>query len=216
MSGRRKLVVCAALALGAPAGLAAPPVYSNDFEDAAKVGKEWSATAVDTTPRGNRKFLGPFTTDKVTLKVGDLPKHKYVRISVELFVIQTWDGSATVSPRGSQIGPDAWRMEVEGGAELVAHTFSNLDFEAGNIAKEAMTQTFPALMPGPVHPAKTGAAETNTLGYEWAVGGRGLQPVDSVYKLTFIVPHDGPAIQFNFAGRKTSSRPTTSAGAWTT
>jgi hypothetical protein len=187
------------LAVSATAARAGSAIYSNDFENAAP-GKEWSADKVEVTPKDNRHFLGGFTTDKLTLKLEKLPKHKYVRISLELFIMATWDGNATFSSRGSRIGPDVFRMGVEGGVTLVDASFSNMDFESRSVTEEATTQSYPSVLSGEVFPAKTGAAERGTLGFEWASSDRMLRPVDSVYKLSFVIPHEAAEIQFNFQG----------------
>jgi len=191
------IALLAAIASSTHAGTT---VYSNDFENPDKVGKEWSATNVETTPRNGRHFLGNFTTDKLTFKLDDLPKHEFVRITLELYIMNTWDGNAVFSTRGSRIGPDAWKMELDGGLELVNATFSNLDFNSPNIVKEAQTQSYPSLLPGESHPARTGATENNTLGFDWPLNNLGPQPVDSVYKMTFTLPHTAGSVQFNFAG----------------
>ena len=60
-------------------------VYANDFEKAA--GPEWSESKIDTTPNGNRRFLGQFGTETVTLTLDDLPAHSRVTVSFDLFII---------------------------------------------------------------------------------------------------------------------------------
>ena len=87
-----KLLVVGALllALGNPLtaqlgdGLKPTVVYSNDFEKEA--GPEWSNQKTDITPKGGRRFLGQFSNDKISLKLKDLPDHKYLRVSFELFI----------------------------------------------------------------------------------------------------------------------------------
>lgn len=180
------------------AARAGETVYSNDFEK--EVGKEWSQPRTEETPRADRRFLGPGTTEKISLKLEKLPPHKYVRISLELLIMATWDGNGTTTARGSRIGPDYFRMNVEGGPMLVDASFSNLDFDGTTITKEAQTQSYPSVLPGESHPARTGAAENNSLGFEWTFSGGGSRAVDSLYKLSFVVPHSGETIQFNFQG----------------
>jgi hypothetical protein len=175
-------------------------IYSNDFETAAP-GKEWSEDKVEVTPKDNRRFLGGFTTDKLTLKLAKLPRHKYIRISLELYIMGTWDGNGADSAPGARVGPDVWRMGVEGRpVPLVDATFSNMDFQSPWVTDAAMTQSYPSVLPGEIFPAKTGAAERNTLGFEWATNEQTVRQVDSVYKLTFVIPHDAAEIQFNFQG----------------
>lgn len=161
----RHLLLAMVFALPVSAGTS---VYVLDLEKA--VGEEWSARTVEATPRG-RKMLGPFTTNKLTLKLKDLPAHGHVRISLELFIILSWDGNAESSVRGSSIGPDYWKMGVEGGAELVNNTFSNMAFSSAYVAKDAQTQSYPSLLPGDSLPAQTGAAEASTLGYAFSNDG---------------------------------------------
>src|SRR3954447_24844081 len=100
------LLVLGVAALGARAGV----VYTNDFEKGA--GPEWSNEQVEATPKGERRFLGPFSTDQVALRLGKLPKHEWVRVSFDLYVMGTWDGNATVGRDGAVVGPDVWRMSV--------------------------------------------------------------------------------------------------------
>ena len=63
-------------ALGAGAGTT---VYRSNFEK--EVTAEWSDQRTEVTPK-DRRFLGPGTTDKISLKLEKLPKHQYVRISL--------------------------------------------------------------------------------------------------------------------------------------
>src|SRR4051812_46906617 len=141
----RRLVLLAACALNTRAQTL---VYSNDFETAAP-GKEWSADKVEVTPKDNRHFLGGCTTDKLTLKLDKLPRHKYIRISLEVYIMGTWDGNATVSANSDRVGPDVWRMGVEGSpVPLVDATFSNMDFQSPSVTDQAMTQSYPSVLPG--------------------------------------------------------------------
>lgn len=174
-------------------------VYSNDMEKG--VGQEWSARGTSATPRGDRKYLGPFRHERVGLKVAALPKHAYLRVSFELFVMGTWDGNAGHTPRRATnpVGPDVWRMDVAGGPTLVEATFSNLDFASTQTQEAARTQSYPSVLMGESLPAKTGAAERNTLGCQWVFDGvpRG---VDSVYAMSFIIPHEAGAVGLYFEG----------------
>jgi hypothetical protein len=184
--------------VSATAARAGSVIYTNDFETAPP-GKEWSADKIDVTPKENRRFLGGFTAEKLTLKLEKLPGHKYVRISLDLYVMGTWSGNATLDADGARIGPDVWRMGVEGRAmPLVNASFSNMDFQSRSRGEAATTQSFPSVLSGEAYPAKTGAAERNTLGYEWASDDGGVRQMDAVYRLSFVVPHEAAEIQFNF------------------
>lgn len=189
-------IVIAAIALAPVAACAGTTVYSSNF--AHSVGDEWSEKKTEVTPKDNRRFVGPGTTQKLSLRLTRLPRHAYIRISLDLLIMGTWDGNATTTTRGIAIGPDSFRMNVEGGPGLIDATFSNLD-AAGN-SRYGQTQSYPSILPGETHPAKTGAAESNTLGFEWISGDGVTRPVDALYKLSFVVPHSGEAVQFNFQG----------------
>jgi hypothetical protein len=197
-------VMALALVLGYAGGArGGTVVYSNDFEVGSAAGKEWSSEKYDETPRDNRRFLGGFTTDRVTLKVDKLPRHAFVRVSVSLYVMATWDGNAVLSDRGDRVGPDVWRMTLgEGAAErtLVDATFSNFDFESRSVTRAAMTQSYPSVLRGESYPAKTGAAERDALGFEWTFNDGSTHAVDAVYRMTFTVPHEAAELVLAFQG----------------
>jgi len=197
---QRLIAFCVASLMSAFAScpaIAATTVYSNDFENG--VGKEWSSDKIEVTPKDNRHFLGGFTTDKLTFKVDKIPAHKFLRISMKLYIMMSWDGNGTTTPGGMTIGPDVFRMNVEGGPMLVDATFSNMDFEASTIPAAANTQSYPSVLPGDIFPAKTGAVESNSLGFEWNTN-RINRQMDSVYQLSFVIPHEQAEMQLNFQG----------------
>ena len=166
---------------GATAALPQTTVYTNDFETT--VGAEWSSTSVSTTPLGGRSFLGRFAgNDSVRLSLSDLPSHDTVTVSFELFIIHSWDGNGALTS-----GPDVWNLTADG-STLLNTTFSNRDF-AGD------TQAYPGSYPGNSNPARTGAAENNTLGY--FIFGRTM---DSVYELSFTFGHSASSLNLDFSG----------------
>lgn len=169
-----KTLLGALLAVAVAPSVHADPVYRNDFEG--PVGSEWSSRRVDATPVGSRRFLGQFGNDTVTLHLDNLPRHTAVTLSFDLFVLQSWDGNHAT------VGPDLWSVGVAGGPSLLRTTFSNSE----------PTQTFPDPYPGGDHPARTGAVEVDTLGYQY-IG-------DSVYRFTFTFQHTGRSVALNFAG----------------
>lgn len=150
-------------------------IYSNDFESV--VGSEWSNTSTAVTPAGARKFLGQFGNQTVSLTLDDLSIHNMVSLSLDLFVINSWDG---VGPNG----PDVWTLGVEGGPMLLNTTFSNVE-ELGR------KQSYPDSYPGAEYPAGTGAAEIDTLGYTYYG--------NSVYHLEYSFAHSDDSIVFNFS-----------------
>ena len=155
-------------------------VYQNDFETAA--GPEWSRTDVSATPAGARKFLGEFANDTVVLSLTNLPDHGAVRVSFDLFIIRTWDGNDT------RYGPDIWSFSVVNGPLVLRTTFGN-----AHSLTVAAGQAYPGSFPGASYPDRTGAAETNSLGYI------GEGPMDSVYHLSFDFGHSGSELGLNFA-----------------
>lgn len=157
--------------------LADQVVYKNDFQR--QVGGEWSKATVDTTPTGGRRFLGQFGNETVTLSLSGLSAHDTVAVSLDLLIMDSWDGNQPT------VGPDIWDLGVQGGAILLHTSFANFD-TAG------FRQAYPDTYPGGDHLARTGAAENNTLGYP--MGG------DSVYHLRFTFPHSAKSLVLKFTG----------------
>ncbi len=153
-------------------------IYSNNFEGT--VGPEWSYRITDVTPVGHRRFLGQFNNNIVSLTLNDLPTHKKITVSFELFIIDSWDGN------NHTWGPDIWNLQVEGGPTLLYTTFSN----TGSLGHN---QAYPGTYPGSDYPAQTGAAEVNTLGYTFYG--------DSVYDLSFTFPHDASSLTLDFSAQ---------------
>src|SRR6185369_1342986 len=153
-------------------------VYQNDFEGA--VGPEWSNNRTETTPLGARRFLGQFANGTVSLSLTNLPEHTAITASFDLFIIRSWDGN-------QPIDGEEWDLSVGGGPTLLHTTFCNLDILSG-IQPGPLTptrmQAYPSWYPGPDNAPRTGATETNTLGYFFS----GFV-MDSVYRLNFTFPH---------------------------
>ena len=83
-------------------------VYLNNFI-AGRPGPEWSHDRVNTTPAGDRPYLGGFVTEPVSLELTKLPAHKLVRITFDLFLIKCWDGT------NETYGNKIWDLSVAGG-----------------------------------------------------------------------------------------------------
>jgi uncharacterized repeat protein (TIGR01451 family) len=156
--------------------------YFEDFEGA--VGPEWSRRSTSMTPSG-RRFLGQFVTEDTTLKLKALPQHDAVTISFDLYVIGTWDGNHD---------PDIWQVGLVDGPVLLRTTFSNDDAPYD----PDYPQAYPDWYPGSTYHGLTGAAEKGTLGYPDNSGYRGVG--DSVYRMTFTVPHYRSRLALNFKG----------------
>jgi hypothetical protein len=124
-----------------------------------------------------------------------------VRISFDLYILGTWDGStvnyppetADLLPAASKllgpekvIGPDLWDFLWDGNP-LVHASFSNwpqLNFR----------QSYPLTHPAGDFPAQTGAAAVNSLGYLM----EGM-PFDSTYHMTHILPHTADTLTLDFS-----------------
>ncbi len=164
-------LAAALAAVGTPEA-AVGGAYWSDFEQAP--GAEWKPATVGTTPGGKRpatKFLGPFGNDKATLTLGRLGAHDKLRVSLDLYVILSWDGNA------GSFGPDVWELSVDG-VPVLHTTFANW------LGPPPPTQAYPDAHPGGDHPGGHGALEKDALGYLWAG-----KPMDTVYRLSFEVPH---------------------------
>ena len=160
--------------------------YVNDFEGAA--GAEWSHTTTDSTPWGQRRFLGQFCNDMVTLSLPDLPEHTELEVSFDLFVIRTWDGS------GDDPG-DVWHLGIQDGPTLLHTTFSN-----GGTTYD-LPQTYPGNLPGTDYPARTGATENGTLGYTYTWMG----VLDSVYSMSYTFQHSAASVGLEFLAQNLTS-----------
>ncbi len=190
------LVAAATSAAVAPA--ADRTVYSSDFEEEAD--DRWSARQISTTPVGKRRFLGNFGAEKVTLSLSDLPEHRLVRVSFDLLLIHTWDGSSQT------YGPDVWELSVDRGQRLVYSSFTNCGFFSVNNA-----QSFPDNYPCKPHPGWTGAAEKQSLGYSCGFP-REQIPTDAVYHLDLLFPHGADSLRLNFLSHSKDTKENESWG----
>lgn len=178
---QRLLVVVAAIALIAPVAGAQnlTTVYSNDFETS--VGPEWSKDRRATTPAEYDDFLGRFGGEAVALDLYDLPEHCAVTVTLDLYIIGSWDGSV-----GPHAGPDIWDMNASTPTDccpvenLIHTTFANCDCDF---------QAYPDNYPDVHLPGLTGAARVDTLGYGQ----------DAVYELSYTFYHDEPDLRLSFA-----------------
>jgi hypothetical protein len=168
--------VCAIFWLATPAAWATT-VYTNDFEG--PVGSEWSNATTSSTPVGGRKFLGQFGNESVTLSLSGLPTHNKITINLDIFAINSWYGNDPTN------GPDLLTISIPGVGSW-STTFSNT----------SSRQAYPSLYPEGDYPARTDAAENNSLGY----GGG-----DSVYHLSIEIPHFASSFSLSFSGSGLSS-----------
>src|SRR5262245_53150415 len=185
---RRLVLACAAVSLLAvltSCGVAlGEEVYRNDFRRPDRLASNWSPARRDVTPLGGRIFLGRFGNETVTLTLSNLPKHRYLKISYDLFVMTTWSGNHKASS-------SVWQLAVDGGPLLVDTTFSLWP------DCEGYHQSYPANRLLGEAPGYTGATEKNSLGFkyddQWGIR-------DAVYPMSFTLAHAADGVQFHFAG----------------
>jgi hypothetical protein len=204
------LILCVPLVMGAFTSnfAAAPPlntlVYSVVFEPNDEpleykhpgITAKWTPFKTARSPSG-RKFLGQFGNDEVRLDLGALYPHVSVTVEFDLLLGGNWGGNG-VCFQNRPNGPDIFNLRVGRGPTLLFTTFSNVT---------GHQQAFPGRFPErryspcggatdgiPFNAARTGAAETNTLGY----------PLDSVYHFTFHFSHSAPSLVLNFLSNVTS------------
>ena len=85
------------------AGMTSPAIGSHYFTDfEGPVGPEWSSQQTAVTSIGNRRFLGQFFTDTLSLSLSSLPAHQAVTISFDLFV-QSFCSLFHMASRNDQI-----------------------------------------------------------------------------------------------------------------
>lgn len=154
-------------------------VYENDFNQG-PAGSVWSTGSTTVSPSGER-FLGTFSNEQVSLTLPNLPSHKEVTIEFDLYIIESWDGNEI---GGAQA--DIFIFAVEG-STLKRTTFAN---DTKN------PQAFPGDYPGAENPPGTGATGINTLGYPTS---RSEDFGDSVYRLSFTVPHTSETVVFQLS-----------------
>lgn len=162
-------------------------IYSNSFTSGTSF-PEWSDNEFSVTPVGSRRFLGEFGDRTVTLTLTGLPAHARIRLSFDILALKTWGG---IGPSASNnTGPDRFVLSLANGPTLLDTTFSN-----GGSNYPYNRQNYPAASDSGVdYPAFSGASEHGTLGYA-AYGVAGL---DSVYSLSFTLPHTSPSVSFQF------------------
>jgi RHS repeat-associated protein len=182
-------------------------VYFNDFEDPNRSLNEWSSQRIDTSPIGGQHFLGQFggyyygytpnTSNSAQLALSNLPEHDSITIDLDLYIINSWDGSGWDSFRNPGVwNPDWLDVSVVNGPKLLHATFG------GGSYPIARTQSYPdpylgndyylSPNPGNLNYAGTGATSRNTLGYNY--GG------DSTYHLSFTFDHSNSDVIFSWFG----------------
>lgn len=150
-------------------------IYSNDFSKLDLYNFENARLFVFQ----NDTVLGNYHNEEVSVTIAGLPYHNVIRVNIELYIHDSWDGNLDEGFSG----PDYWFMKVDG-EEVMRTTFSNSpcestycirqsypnDFFRQNLPREGSIQTFPGL-------CHLGGTPNNT----------------TKYRVTRLVKHDGPS-----------------------
>ena len=171
-------------------------VTSNSDSPTVVPGGTASSGDVDHTPTGVA-FHGPFLNQTLTASADHLPPHRWVAVTIELLVLRSWDGSVPIPDHGkrSPDGPDFVRVGLAGGPTLMFNTFSNTPPDDPGFVDHSKAQSFPSQVPGDSFRPRTGAAERDTLGYNYPwVGTPQPVPMDATYRPRFVVPDDRPDV----------------------
>lgn len=156
-------------------------VHFNDFEDPTNtrgysVENTWLAPGTDQHPAD--RFLGEFGNQGVDLQLTELPDHDWLVIEFDLYILRSWDGLANPTD------PDFWGLQVDGTWRLRT-SFSNMGTQ----------QAYPDELAAGTWDPRTGADETNTLGFRYA----GRESVDSVYRFKLHHRHSAGAVEIRFS-----------------
>ena len=102
----------------------------------------------------NDTIAGWYNNEEVAVTLYDLPKHNYLKLSVELLIHDSWDGNVD----DGVSGPDYWFMGIDS-VDVVRTTFSN----SPCVSTYCLYQSFPNDFFRQNYP-KAGAIETNMPG----------------------------------------------------
>lgn len=152
-------------------------IYSNDFTtlDSRNI-----KSNVGFGEFNDEFVLGFFHNESFTLKFNDLPTHNTVRVTIDLYIHDSWDGNSQ-----GVGGPDVWKMLVDN--ELIVNTtFSNSLCEPAY----CLYQSFPENGLRQFEP-KTGAVMTNLPGRCQYTGVTGWT---TKYRITHLVPHQNQTL----------------------
>lgn len=147
-------------------------IYSNDFTtmDSRNI-----QTSVGFEEFQNDVVLGFFHNESFLLTLDDLPTHNTIRVTIDLYIHDSWDGNAQNTD-----GPDIWKMLVDN--ELIVNTtFSNSPCEPSY----CLYQSYPENGVRQFAP-KTGAVLSNLPGLcQYAE----VSGWTTKYRITHLVPH---------------------------
>lgn len=126
---------------------------------------------------GDAGFNRTRVDQTISLTLHDLPAHKALRVTFDLYILKSWDGNSPA------FGPDRWSFGVEGRPNLLETTFSNNP----KVATDGSDQNYPKAG----SPPRATAFSTGTLGYSDFFK-------DSIYRLEFTFPHTKGTLRLDF------------------
>jgi hypothetical protein len=156
-------------------------VYSNDFTNEDLNNIENGRLFVFE----NKTLLGNYNNEEVSFNLSSLPTHNIVKVTVELYIHDSWDGNPD-----NVGGPDYWFMKVDG-AEVMRTTFSNTLCGFGY----CIMQSYPDNYFRQNWP-KTGAIRTTLPGLCLL---EGIPDNTTVYSISQLVSHTGPTVEITLA-----------------
>lgn len=142
----------------------------------------WSEPKVSAST-GGKPYHGPFGNQPVSLTLDRLPQHRWVKVTFDLYIIGSWDGSSPVW------GPDLWSFSVRGAQRLISASFCAWGYSGND------EQSYPDDYSHAIHPAWTGAAERNVVDIK-----NPEPPKNGLYKVEVIFPHTDDQVVLDFAG----------------
>jgi len=147
-------------------------IYENDFST---LDLENFTTEQNIKTYENENVVGFFNNESISFRKDQLPSHDYLRVTLEIFIHDSWDGNATGID-----GPDKWSLFIDN-EMIVNTTFSNSPCES----TYCLYQSFPENGLRQFTP-KTGAADVNLPGrcqYE------GINGWTTKYTISKIIAH---------------------------
>ena len=164
-----------------------PAVYtlshSNDFNSA--IGSAWTFPAVvpanvpTLQSYNGASVMGYFTNQQAIYNQTGLTSHDYVKVEFDLYLHDSWDGNSSDVISGSLIGPDVWKMNIDG-SNVINTTFSNFSYR---------TQAYPSNISATN--ANGTSALSNILPTTCNHSGGALT---SKYHISKIVPHNASSL----------------------
>ncbi len=135
--------------------------------------------------RSRRFFLGPFGAETIDLNLDEeLPPHQSVTVSLDLFIIRSWDGNAP------GLGFDRFQIRHDDDPDP---TFNASFTNSG--PRSITTQSYPYQFEQKECPGTTGASEVGTLGFDFRGSAR-----NSVYRISNSFAHRSSTLRIRFSG----------------